>query len=261
MNKLILILAVFSLLADFTKGQDEPFHAGEKVSYIIHYGIINGGTASLELKNDSVDGQKVLHSVLFGRTTGLADALFKVRDTFESFINPATDLPVVSVRNVSEGRYKKYNFVKFDHITRQDSAILTSNLTGVHITQPGIHDILSCFYYFRKYYLSAKYPFKKGEVITITTWFTDELYPIQLRYMGTDEVRTRIGRIKCIKFNPVTEVGRLFRTNEDVTFWFSNDNNYLPVKIRFDIVVGSFTVEVNSYQGLSDTLNIKLRKE
>jgi hypothetical protein len=261
MNKLFVILTIVFLLTPCLKGQKIPYLAGEKVTYSIHYGIINAGTASLELKNDSIEGQAVLHSVFSGRTTGIIDALYKVRDTFESYIDPVTELPVRSIRDVSEGRYKRYNVVKFDYTTRQDSAILNSNLTGIHIAQPDIHDILSCFYYFRKHYLSENSGFKKGDIFTIMTWFTDELYPIKLRYVGQDEVRTKVGRIKCFKFNPVTEVGRLFKTEDDVTFWFSDDKNYLPVKARFDIFVGSFTVELNSYKGLSDALNIKNKKE
>ena len=261
MNKLSLILPVLTILTAFTRGQTTPYQAGEKVSYIVHYGLINGGIASLELKTDSIAGQEFLHSVFSGRTTGLADAIFKVRDIFESYINPETELPVKSIRNVSEGRYKRYNVVLFDHTTRQDSAILTSNLTGIHKTQPGIHDILSCFYYFRKHFLASNYAFKKDEIITIVTWFTDELYPIRLKYIGADEVRTRAGKIKCLRFNPVSEVGRLFKTEEDVTLWFSADKNYLPVKARFDIFVGAFTVDFISYEGLTDKLDIKPRKD
>lgn len=261
MNKQLLIFPVLILLSAFTNGQNGPYRVGEKVSYIIHYGLINGGIASLELKKDTFAGKEVLHSVFFAETTGIADVLFKVRDIFECYINPETELPVKSIRNVSEGRYKRYNIVLFDHKTRRDSAILNSNLTGIHITQQGIHDILSCFYYFRKHFLANNYTFKKGEIITIMTWFTDELYPIRLKYIGMDDVRTRAGRLKCYKFNPVTETGRLFKTEEDATFWFSADKNYLPVKARFDIFVGAFTVDLNGYEGLSDTLDIKTRQD
>jgi hypothetical protein len=261
MNKFLILFPVIIVLTTFTRGQNVPYRAGEKVSYIIHYGLINGGIASLELKNDSFAGQEILHSVFAARTTGLADALFKVRDSFESYINPETELPVKSIRDVSEGRYKRYNVVLFDHTTRQDSAILKSNLTGTHITQPGIHDILSCFYYFRKHFLATNYTFKKDEIITIMTWFTDELYPIRLKYIGTDEVRTRAGKIRCLRFNPVSEVGRLFKTEEDVSLWFSADRNYLPVKARFEIFVGAFTVDLIGYKGLTDTLDIKLKKD
>ena len=257
MKKLLLIFLALLLLTILAKGQVIPYRAGEKASYIIRYGLINGGIATLELKNDTFAGKEVLHSVFIAQTTGLADAIFKVRDTFESYINPVTELPVKSIRNISEGKYKKYNVVLFDHITRRDSAILTSDLTGIHITQPLIHDILSCFYFFRKQYLANNYVFKKGEVITIMTWFTDELYAIRLKYLGTDEVRTKVGKIKCYKFNPVTEKGRLFKTDEDVSFWFSADKNYLPVKVRLEMMVGGFTVELNRYEGLADTLVIK----
>jgi hypothetical protein len=100
---------------------------------------------------------------------------------------------------------------------------------------------------------------KKGDMITITTWFTDELYPIRLRYIEMDEVRTKVGKIRCYKFNPVTETGRLFKDEEGATFWFSADKNYLIVKVRFDIFVGSFSVDLSSYEGLTVPLDIKVK--
>ena len=166
-------------------------------------------------------------------------------------------LPVKSIRNIREGRYRRYNVVDFDHKTRVDSSILYSDLTGKHIAPPRIHDILSCFYYFRNHVLPVDSNLKKGELLTINTWFCDELYPIRLKYIGTDVVKTKLGKIVCHKFNPVTETGRLFKTEEDVSFWFSADKNFLPVKIRFDIFVGSFTCEIVNYEGLVYPLEIK----
>ena len=262
MKRILTVISVFVSLASFlARSQHTPYISGEKITYDIHYGIITAGVATLELKSTVEDGKEALHSYFLAKTTGLADVLFKVRDVYQSYINPDTELPIKSIRDISEGRYKKYNVVLFDHDTRKDSAILNSDLTGEHIAQKGIHDILSCFYYFRKHYLASNYPFKKGEMITIMTWFTDELYPIKMIYAGTEEVKTRAGKIKCYKFNPVTEVGRLFKTEEDVSFWFSADKNYLPVKIRFDIFVGAFTVDVTEYEGLAYPLEINSRND
>lgn len=253
-----ICLAVFVVL---TAGKAYPqtgmaYRPGEKVNYAIHYGIITGGVASIEIKYDTIFGKPVWHSIMEARTTGVTDAIFRVLDVYESYIDPKTELPVKSIRNIREGRYRKYNEVLFDHKTRPDSAILTSDLTGIHITEQGIHDILSCFYWFRNRILPNK-KLEKGEMITIMTWFTDELYPIRLRYMGPDEVKTKHGKIHCYKFNPVTETGRLFSTEEGVSFWFSADKNFLPVKIRFDIFVGSFEVEMTGYEGLAYPLDIK----
>ena len=248
--KKIIFITIIALIPYYISGQINSYQSGEKVEYLIHYGVINGGIATLEVKSDTLNGKEVLHSVMMAKTTGISDAIFKVLDIYESFIDPETELPVRAIRNIREGRYRKYNDVLFDHKSRSDSAIVNSDLTGIHIVPKGIHDIISSFYWLRNRILPQMDKMQKGQLITIMTWFTDELYPIKLRYMGIDEVRTKAGKIKCYKFNPVTEKGRLFETDQDVTFWLSVDKNYLPVKIRFDIFVGSFTVEMVKYEGL-----------
>ncbi|TAL64955.1 MAG: DUF3108 domain-containing protein [Bacteroidetes bacterium] len=257
MKRIFLIISLATLISSKGWTQIISYQPGEKVVYTIQYGIITGGTAVLDLNSETYNGKEVWHSKIMAKTTGIADAFFKVLDIYESFVDPMTELPVKSIRNIREGRYRRYNEVLFDHKTRADSAILTSDLTGIHITTQGIHDILSCFYYFRNHILPADTDLKSGELTTITTWFTDELYPVRLKYIGRDEIRTKVGKIKCLKFNPVTEKGRLFNTEDDVSFWFSADKNFLPVKIRFDIFVGAFTCEIVSYEGLKYPLETK----
>ncbi len=257
MKRIIYITLFALLISTLSPGQAVSYKVGENINYTIQYGIITAGVASLELKSDTLNGKEVWHSKISAKTTGMAEALFKLIDIYESFIDPVTELPVKSIRNIREGRYRKYNEVLFDHKTRADSAILTSDLTGIHIAPQGIHDILSCFYYFRNHILPVDSNLKIGELTIINTWFCDELYPIRLRYIGTDIVKTKAGKIKCYRFNPVTETGRLFKTEEDVSFWFSADKNFLPVKIRFDIFVGAFTVEIVSYDGLMYPLEVK----
>lgn len=261
MKRFVFYITFALLSLVFCSAQQSAYKPGERVEYSIHYGVIQAGAASFELKVDTLWGKEVWHSTFIGRTVGVADALFKVKDIYESYIDPESELPLFTIRNIQEGRYRRYNEVVFDHKTRADSAILTSDLTGVHITQPGIHGILSCFYFFRNHYLPYYKTFKKGDVITIMTWFTDELYPIKLKYIGREEIKTRIGRINCLKFNPVTEVGRLFKTQEDVSFWFSADKNFLPVKVRFDIFVGAFICEMVNYEGLAHPLDIRKKTE
>lgn len=257
MKRFFCITGIILIVSTYISGQVPSYKVGEKVTYNIQYGFITAGTATLELRSDTLNGKEALHSKLSAKTTGMAEALFRLLDIYESFIDPVTELPVKSIRNIHEGRYKKYNIVLFDHKTRADSSILNSDLTGIHIAPPLIHDILSCFYFFRNRIIPVDSNLKKGELTTILTWFCDELYPIRLRYIGMDEVKTKVGKIMCYKFNPVTEKGRLFKTEEDVSFWFSADKNFLPVKIRFNIFVGAFTCEIMRYEGLVYPLGIK----
>lgn len=251
---IIIYLFLFPYL--LLTAQLPPYKPGEKLTYEVRYGPITGGYATLELQNDTFAGQKAVRATFIAKTVGMVDAIYKIKDIYEVYMHPETELPLKSIRNIREGRYRKYNVVLFDHNIRPDSAVLSSDLTGRHVTQKGIHDIITCFYYFRKNYLANGYQFKVGETITVMTWFTDQLYPITLKYIGMEEARTKVGKMKCYMFNPVTEVGRLFKTNEDVTFWFSADKNYLPVKIRVDIFVGAFMVDLSEYEGLTYPLEI-----
>jgi len=257
MTRIFYISVLTVLISSSGWSQPVSYKAGEKIKYSIQYGFITGGNAVLDLQSETYNGKEVWHSKITAKTTGIVDAIYKVLDIYESYIDPFTELPVKSIRNIHESRYRRYNVVLFDHTTRADSSILTSDLTGVHIAPPKIHDILSCFYYFRDRILPDTSKLKVGEMTTIQTWFTDQLYPIRLKYIGIDDVKTRVGKIRCYKFNPVTETGRLFKTEEDVSFWFSADKNFLPVKIRFNIFVGAFNVEVLSYEGLMYPLEIE----
>ncbi len=246
----ITVLIILSGTIQLLVAQQQPYMPGEKVSYQIKYGIVGSGQATLEIKEGFYKGRPVWHAVVAGQTTGLADALYKVRDVYESYIDPETDLPVFTIRNISEGRYRKYNEVGFDHTSRSDSTLLFSDLTGRHSGPKGLLDIVSCFYWFRKYYLAAGKELVPGETYKMMTWFADELYPIILRYRGKETIRIKGSRIECYRFHPVTEVGRVFKTEEDMAMWFTADENFLPVKVRFDIFVGSFHVDMTNYEGL-----------
>jgi hypothetical protein len=117
MKKIFLILNFAILFYTSGEAQIVSYTAGEKVNYTIQYGIITGGAARLELDSEIYNGKEVWHSKITAKTTGVADALFRVVDIYESFMDPQTELPVKSIRNIREGRYRRYNEVFFDHKT------------------------------------------------------------------------------------------------------------------------------------------------
>ncbi len=249
-KRVVMVMVIITALLHWLPAQVQPYNPGEKVSYQIRYGMVGSGVASLEISEAYYQGKTVWHAIGRGQTTGLADAIYKVRDSYESYIDPENDLPVFSIRNIQEGRYRRYNEVGFDQTTRSDSTLIFSDLSGSHSGPKGLLDILSSFYWFRKYYLASADTLVPGETIKMMTWFADELYPIILRYKGKETIKIKSGKLVCYRFNPVTEVGRVFKTEEDMTMWFTADENFLPVKIRFDIFVGAFHVEMTNYEGL-----------
>jgi hypothetical protein len=195
MKVALVIMALSAFLSSVAYSQVQSYKPGEEIHYRIQYGVITSGVGTLDINTDTLNGKELWHAKFAAWTTGLADVIFKVLDIYEVYINPETELPVRSIRNVREGRYRRYNVVDFDHITRADSAILMSNLTGKHVAPKGIHDIISCFYYFRNHILPDGDKMKKGDIIEFTTWFADELYPIKLKFVGIEEVKAAGGKI------------------------------------------------------------------
>jgi hypothetical protein len=245
--RIFYLSVLLLLLASFTIPTKTMIYGpGETLTYSLNYGFVTGGKGVLSVCDTILDGKRVNHVIAKGETVGMADAIFKVRDRYESYINPATDLPVKSVRSIREGRYKYYDEVTYNH----DSLYVISKKKGIRPVPSRIQDILSAFYYARKFKFNDN--LKQGETIEIMTYFSNELWPLRIRFMGIENVKTKFGTVECYRFSPITEVGRAFKTNDDMQVWISRDNNRIPVKIRFDLSVGSFTCELDSYKNLQN---------
>lgn len=239
----ILVFIAFTFQSLYA--QVRSYRPGESLNYSLNYGFINGGVAILSVKDSVLNEIPVNHVIVKGETSGLADAIFKVRDRYESFIDPSTDLPIKSIRSIKEGRYRYYDEVTYNH----DSLYAVSKLKGVQPMPSRIQDILSAFYYARNAYFNDN--LKKGQVIEIMTYFSNELFPLRIRYNGIETIKTDFGKVECYKFTPVTEVGRAFASDDDMQIWISRDSNRIPIKVKFKLVVGSFTCDLEKYNNLA----------
>src|SRR5438105_381039 len=103
MKKIITIAFVLiSIAAKSSDGQkvlrtlnNQAFKPGEKLTFRIHYGIVDAGEATLEVDKDmkSIGGRDCYHVVGNGRTVGAFDWFFKVRDRYESIIDKSALIP------------------------------------------------------------------------------------------------------------------------------------------------------------------------
>jgi len=225
------------------------FNKGEVLGYVLRYGFITGGEAKLEVRDSCMNGTNLFHIIGLGKTTGIANKLFHVLDIYESYIDKETGMPIKAIQNVREGRsYKYFNEVNYD----RKSNTITSSKSGEHKVKENTLDVLSAFYYLRRVDFSK---IKEGDIINLRTYFSDEEFPLELRFRGRETVETRWGDIKCLKFAPVVEPGRVFKTKDDMLIWYSDDANRIPVKIIFELKVGHLTVELRSFSKLKSVPN------
>lgn len=246
------IIAAFTLLIFFmSSGQRlDNIQNGEVLNFRIHYGLLNAGTASLTATRTNYQGVPHLYVKGVGRTTGAVKTFFKVEDVYESFINESTALPSFYVRNVREGGYSQHLQTVFNH--GNQTLILTdkknpSNGSKVIKSVKGIQDMLSVFYYLRSMPTTQLRP---GTVLNMNVWIDDELFPFQLKVIGTENVSTKFGNVNALKIIPSVKSGRVFKDNESVIMYVTNDVNHVPISIRASLAVGTLKADLDSYRNV-----------
>jgi hypothetical protein len=219
------------------------FVPGEKMVFQVYYGPLNAGKVDTYLTLDTFRNRQVYYAEAVARSTGLADKLYRIRDMYGGYFDPETLLPLKSIRDISEGNYKKHNIVEYNH----DSLKAYSSESGEHDIPANIRDMVSVFYYVRTIeYDTMKY----DDIININTFFDDELFPFDMRFRGRETIRTRGGMFNCIKLVPFVEPGRIFRKEDDMTIWFSDDANRVLIRGKFDLIVGSIKCDLIHWEGL-----------
>lgn len=247
MNKFFSLLGLFFFTLIHSQKLDN-IQSGEVLSYRIHYGVLNAGTATLSATKTTYKGQPHYYVKGYGRTTGAVRAFFKVEDHYESYINDRSGLPSFYVRNVQEGGYTQHLETLFNH--SNNTLQLTDkekNTTKTLKTVRGVQDMLSAFYHLRNLEPSD---LKVGSVRKLNIWIDDELFPFQLKVVGTENVKTKFGTINCLKIIPQVISGRVFRDKEGVTLWVSNDRNLVPISIKAELAVGSLKASIDSYRNV-----------
>ena len=91
--KKILLLLILVTTVSFDSPKEDAYDAGEWFKFRIHYGIVNAGYATLEVKDATIKNRKVFHVVGRGYTVGMSRFFFKVDDLYESYIDKETGNP------------------------------------------------------------------------------------------------------------------------------------------------------------------------
>lgn len=265
--KSLKALFVFSLLwmaAGLAQSQEElgsretppPFKAGEWLKFRIHYGILNASYATLHLTEENMDGIPVYHVVGRGQTTGFASLFFKVDDTYESYFGREDGKPYRFIRKIDEGGYTKDIEIRFDHEAEQ--AVLHDKEAQRKMqfdTMSSIQDLISAFYYLRSNYEADQ--LVVGKSIELDLLYDDDgIFKFRLKYLGKEVLKTKFGKVECLKFRPYVQSGRVFKEQESLSLWVSNDRNKIPIRIEADLMVGSIKADLEGYNSLRNQFKI-----
>ena len=222
------------------------FNVEEEVVFTVYYAVagiyVNAGNATFTSKLETMNNRPVYHISGEGKTNGSYDWIYRVRDKYETFIDTLTMQPLKFIRNVNEGGYKKYQNVTFNKSA--NTAVTTD---GVYKVPSCVQDVVSSMYYARNLDFSQLKPEDK---IPFSMFLDNEVSNMYIRYMGREEIKTKYGKFRAIKFKPLLIKGTIFEGGEKMTVWVSDDRNHVPLRVESPISVGSVKVDMISYRNL-----------
>ncbi|HHJ10547.1 MAG TPA: DUF3108 domain-containing protein [Bacteroidetes bacterium] len=250
----IYILSLLSsypvFTANFPGGKvpyiNTAFQSGEELYFDVAYGWVKGGEASMTIDLVPVGYDYMYHVKAEAHTTGMFALFSPIQDTYETYIHMLSGLPIKAIRNIRENNYTYYNELLF---FRQRHFIRSLN-SGDHPAPDNTLDILSAFYFARRHLFSHN--LEKNQIISLFTFFDDQFLDIRIKYKGKEMVRTRFGKVRCMKFVPDTTNNKTFTKEKQLQIWVTDDRNFVPVKIKAHLPIGSLKCALTGYKGLKD---------
>ncbi|MFL9845227.1 DUF3108 domain-containing protein [Flavobacterium rhizosphaerae] len=252
--KKFLAMMMFLIAGDAIS--QEAFKTGEYFKFRIHYGLVNAGYATLEVKDAVRNNKRVFHVVGKGYTTGMTKLFFRVNDLYESYFDKESGKPYQFVRKIDEGGYTKNQegFFNQDSNTVLVKDYKNKKQKTISVTE-NVQDIVSTFYYLRNHPDVDK--MKVGESISVDMFFDDEVTKFKLKLIGHEDIETEFGVISTLVFRPYVQAGRVFKEEESLTVWISDDANKVPLRIKASLAVGSLKADLEEFKGLAHSFKIK----
>ncbi len=245
---------------DSTEAKEEyenVFKDGEWFQFRVHYGIFNASYITLELEADTINEVPVFHAKGYGATVGLARFLYKVEDYYDSYFSKEDGLPLKFTRNINEGGYTKNVEIQFNHKERIAKINDKKNKKRLQVEiNAKAQDLISSFYYLRNVKNTSS--MKVGESVEINMFFDEENYLFKLKLLGIETLKTKFGNIRCRKYIPYVQSGRVFESQESVILWVSDDQNKIPVRVQANLVIGSIKCDLENFKNLKHPFEIQL---
>ena len=221
-----------------------PFYPGEKLTFVLRWGIVHAGEATLEvLPFETVNGKEAWHFVMTAKTNSFIDTFYKVRDQIDAYADAGLARSLLYKKKQREGKSKRDIVVTFDWENSRAQYVNKGSAKPPLSLMPGTFDPLSAFYF------SRMTDFKTGTVVKrpITDGKKNVMGQITVKKRET----IKIGETSYDTFllePDLKDVSGVFEKSKDskIQLWVTADEKRIPVKIASRVIVGSFVGELVS---------------
>ena len=250
--KKIFFAIYFVFISIFISAQVK---SNERLVYAASYNMSGLLThiAQVTMQTETVNTSKktFLHLSWEAATFSKWDTFFKIRDLYETYVDPTTLRPSLYKRSISEGAYsktEKYIFSPDGRTINSSSrkkngaeAKSTFNVSG------NTQDIISMIYKLRTVDLGA---LKPGQSKVFVIVFDQKEYPVSVKMLGRETISAgNLGAKDCFKMSISANTNKLKGTDKNL-IWFTNDSRKIPVMVKFSIPVGTGQMLLSTAAGI-----------
>ena len=167
------------------------------------------------------------------------DSFFKIRDLYESYVEPITLKPSLYKRNVLEGGYtktEKYSFTAAGtSLTSVASRMKRAETKRTLNVPASANDVVSMVYKLRMIDLSK---IKNGQSLPFVIIFDEKQLPVWVKLLGKETIPAgNLGKKECYKLSISAKTNKLKGADKNL-IWISADSKRIPCLIKFSIPVG-----------------------
>lgn len=236
-----IALVALSLLAAPAARAAGGFAPGEQIDFTIDYLGIRTGEARIVV--GQAEGP-VWPIIGRARTDGLA-SIVDIREHMVSYWDSTTRLPRGSDLQAIEIGDRHSDSARFDRDTGKATIRIVrkgSKSENTYPLDPDAQDFASAVFWLRSQ------PLAEDGAYEIPVFTTKGTFRLLATVVGRERVETKAGTFDCWKVQVRTGFDGNFASKRDTFFWFSADENRVPVRVSAEFAVGSFVVNLAAYR-------------
>ena len=238
-----------------SNGGFSQIKSDEKLVYAASYNMSGLMTqlAQVTMETETMKTSKntYLHLSCQAATFSKWDSFFKIRDLYESYVNPATLKPSLYKRNIFEGGFTKTE----KYIFKPDGRTIAS--TSKRKNNPETNrtftvgnstlDIVTLIYKLRTVDFQN---YKSGQTKSLMLVFDEKEIPVVVKFMGNETLSAgNLGNKECYKI-AIGAKTQVLKGNDKNIIWLTADTKKIPALIKFSIPVGTGQLKLSNASGI-----------
>lgn len=270
MRKLLFIFVLFMSFACRLLAQcpavNKAFKSGEELEYTLYFNWsfiwIKCGSATFSTRAAYYKGQDAYRCDLLFRTNEKFDHYFTLRDTLEGYVTKDL-VPLYFYKASLEGKQHRLEKVWYSYpegkcnvkleYTNPSNDVFRNEVTKNEC----IYDMMSMMALARSFNGNT---YKKGDHLYFDMTSSDEVCRQTMIYRGKENFKANDGvTYRCLVFS-MLDWEEKKKEKEILRFYFSDDENHLPLRIDFKLKFGTAKAFYTGGKNIRNPMNSIVKK-